>query len=153
MSDDILAFRILKHCFTTFLSLASNLSRDRFNRPAGTGYFPHDSRHIVPGYYLAVPPGQRPFAHRSASHYLSAYGFQPKETVRTTAESLSTFGAENGLTFDKRMHFQTDYIYRDYPAPARRQIQNGHSFRALAPEGGLCYSPSLCIRSGPWPCP
>ena len=29
-----------------------------FNRPAGTGYFPHDSRHFVPGYYHAVPPGQ-----------------------------------------------------------------------------------------------
>src|ERR1700722_10887484 len=31
---------------------------DRFNRPAGTGYFPHDSRHFVPGYDRAVPPGQ-----------------------------------------------------------------------------------------------
>jgi hypothetical protein len=42
---------------------------DRFNRPAGTGlgYFPHDSRHFVPGYYRAVPPGQKPSAHRGAS--------------------------------------------------------------------------------------
>ena len=24
----------------------------------------------MPGYYRAVPPGQKPFAHRSASHYL-----------------------------------------------------------------------------------
>jgi hypothetical protein len=32
------------------LLLASDLSRDRFNRPAGTGYFPHDSRHFVPGF-------------------------------------------------------------------------------------------------------
>jgi hypothetical protein len=32
------------------------LSQDRFNRPAG--YFPHDPRHFVPGYYRAVPPGQ-----------------------------------------------------------------------------------------------
>jgi hypothetical protein len=30
----------------------------RFNRPARRGYFPHDSRHFVPGYYRAVPPGQ-----------------------------------------------------------------------------------------------
>jgi hypothetical protein len=28
----------------------------------GRGYFPHDSRHIVPGYYQAVPAGQKPFA-------------------------------------------------------------------------------------------
>ena len=34
--------------------------------PLGRGYFPHDSRHFVPGYYRAVPPGQKPFAHRSA---------------------------------------------------------------------------------------
>ena len=27
------------------------------------------SRHFVPGYYRAVPPGQKPFSHRSASHY------------------------------------------------------------------------------------
>jgi hypothetical protein len=26
-------------------------------------------RHFVPGYYRAVPPGQKPSAHRSASRY------------------------------------------------------------------------------------
>ena len=26
--------------------------------PLGRGYFPHDPRHFVPGYYRAVPPGQ-----------------------------------------------------------------------------------------------
>jgi hypothetical protein len=26
----------------------------------------NDSRHFVPGYYRAVPPGQKPFAHRGA---------------------------------------------------------------------------------------
>ena len=31
----------------------------------------------MPGYYRAVPPGQKPFAHRSASHYLSAHGLAP----------------------------------------------------------------------------
>ncbi len=39
--------------------LASKLSRDSFSRPAGTDYFPHDSRHFVPGYYHAVPPGRK----------------------------------------------------------------------------------------------
>jgi hypothetical protein len=34
--------------------------------PLGRGYFPPDSRHFVPGYYRAVPPGQKPFAHRAA---------------------------------------------------------------------------------------
>ena len=32
--------------------------------PLGRGYFLHDSRHFVPGYYRAVPPGQKPFAIR-----------------------------------------------------------------------------------------
>src|SRR5271166_4003583 len=32
--------------------------------PLGRGYFPHDSRHFVPGYYQPVPPGQKPLAHR-----------------------------------------------------------------------------------------
>ena len=32
--------------------------------PLGRGYFPHDSSHFVPGYYRAVPPGQKPFALR-----------------------------------------------------------------------------------------
>src|SRR5258707_12616564 len=45
--DDILAFRLPQHLLSPLLLLASNLSRDRFNRPAGTGYFPHDSRHFV----------------------------------------------------------------------------------------------------------
>jgi hypothetical protein len=35
------------------------LSRDRFNRPAGTGLFYSHPRHFVPGYYRAVPPGQK----------------------------------------------------------------------------------------------
>ena len=51
-------------------SLASHLSRDRFNGsivPLGRDYFTRDSRHFVPGYYRAVPPGQKPFAHRSAT--------------------------------------------------------------------------------------
>ena len=33
--------------------------------PLGRGYFPDDSRHFVPGYYRAVPPGQKPFARRA----------------------------------------------------------------------------------------
>jgi hypothetical protein len=27
--------------------------------PLGRSYFPYDSRHFVPGYYRAVPPGQK----------------------------------------------------------------------------------------------
>jgi hypothetical protein len=30
--------------------------------PLGRGYFPHDSRHFVPGYYHAVPLGQNTFS-------------------------------------------------------------------------------------------
>jgi hypothetical protein len=38
----------------------------------GRGLSTSLSRHFLPGYYHPVPPGQKPFAHRSASHYLSA---------------------------------------------------------------------------------
>ena len=44
--------------------LASNLSRNRFNRPAGRNNFPHDSRHFVPGYDHPVPPGQNTLSPR-----------------------------------------------------------------------------------------
>src|ERR1700722_11599050 len=40
--------------------------------PLGRRYFPHDSRHFVPGYDRAVPPGKKPFAHRSASQLPNA---------------------------------------------------------------------------------
>jgi hypothetical protein len=32
--------------------------------PPGRGLSPSLPRHFVPGYYRAVPPGQKPFAHR-----------------------------------------------------------------------------------------
>jgi hypothetical protein len=53
----------------------SQCQQNRFNRPAGTG--PFSSRHFVPGYYRALPPGQKTFAHRNASHYLSARNISP----------------------------------------------------------------------------
>ena len=43
------------------------------------------SRHFVPGYYRAVPPRQKPFAHRGieAPHNdLSAYGGDPRGNPR-----------------------------------------------------------------------
>jgi hypothetical protein len=49
---------VMKAVFATFLTIASHLSQDRFNRPAGTGYFPDNPRHFVPGYDRAIPPGQ-----------------------------------------------------------------------------------------------
>jgi hypothetical protein len=55
--------------------LACNLSRDPFNRPLGRGYFPHDSRHFVPGYDHPVPLGRRhsPRFVRSLSPALKTY--------------------------------------------------------------------------------
>jgi hypothetical protein len=32
--------------------------------PLGRGYFPHHPRHFVPGYYPAVPPGQKTLERR-----------------------------------------------------------------------------------------
>jgi hypothetical protein len=53
------------------LTLSVGLAAPDHTVPYGTvlseGRFP---RHFVPGYDRAVPPGQRPFAHRSASYYL-----------------------------------------------------------------------------------
>jgi hypothetical protein len=34
--------------------------------PLGRGYFPRHSRHFVPGYYRAVPPGQNTLIHSTA---------------------------------------------------------------------------------------
>jgi len=31
--------------------------------PLGRAILSHDSRHFVPGYYRAIPTGQKPFAH------------------------------------------------------------------------------------------
>jgi hypothetical protein len=33
--------------------------------PLGRDYFPRESRHLVPGYYQPVPPGQKPFTPRA----------------------------------------------------------------------------------------
>jgi hypothetical protein len=46
------------------ISCHSGLTMDR---PSGTGTSLHRyPRHFVPGYYQPVPPGQKPFARRSA---------------------------------------------------------------------------------------
>src|ERR1700722_10443498 len=47
--------------------------------PLGRGYFPDDPRHFVPGYYRAVPPGQKPFAHQSASSSVSKRPGSPRQ--------------------------------------------------------------------------
>jgi hypothetical protein len=44
--------------------------------PPGRGFSAWLPRHFVPGYYQPVPPGQKPFAHRKASHAISAYGVE-----------------------------------------------------------------------------
>jgi hypothetical protein len=71
--------------------LTSNLSRDPFNRPAGTGLFPHDSRHFVPGYYRALPPGQSHSPIETPRIILAPIGLKP------WAESCNPVGA-NSLT-------------------------------------------------------
>ena len=60
-----------------FLLLASNLNRDPFNRPAGTGYFPHDSRHFVPGWPFG-PAGLDILGHPKGENRI-AHGLQPWE--------------------------------------------------------------------------
>jgi hypothetical protein len=57
--------------------LASNQNRDPFNRPAGTGYFPHESRHFVPGYYQPVPPGRKALAYPGPRIKLALMGVPP----------------------------------------------------------------------------
>jgi hypothetical protein len=55
-------------------SLSSKAEIGSIVVPLGRGYFTRDSRHFVPGYYRAFPPGQKPFPHRSASHYRETAG-------------------------------------------------------------------------------
>ena len=38
--------------------------------PLGRGYFPHHPRHFVPGYYRAVPPGQKTIVQSTAEALL-----------------------------------------------------------------------------------
>jgi hypothetical protein len=61
--------------------------RDRFNRPAGTGLFSSASRHFVPGYYRAVPPGQKPSPIEVHRIILALMGLKP------WAKSFGPFGA------------------------------------------------------------
>jgi hypothetical protein len=55
---------------------------DRFNRPARRGYFPRDSRHVVTGYYRAVPPGQNHSSIEAPRNYPSAYGVETLGNVQ-----------------------------------------------------------------------
>ena len=48
--------------------LLLSLPSTHFDRPSGTGVSASLPRHFVPAYYQPVPPGQKPFAHRRASH-------------------------------------------------------------------------------------
>jgi hypothetical protein len=48
-------------------------------------------RHFVPGYYRAVPPGRKPFSHRSASHYLSAYEVDSLVRRKNSSERRTRF--------------------------------------------------------------
>src|SRR5580700_4868039 len=43
---------------TVEVIVSPNVSRIGSIVPLGRGHFPRDSRHFVPGYYRAVPPGQ-----------------------------------------------------------------------------------------------
>src|SRR5271166_2634920 len=45
--------------------------------PLGRGYFPHNPRHFVPGYYQPVPPGQKPFGPRAPRLKLTRMGACP----------------------------------------------------------------------------
>jgi hypothetical protein len=65
----------------TFLLLASHLSQDPFNRPAGTGLFSHDSRHFVPGYYQAVPLGQKTCSPPRLRIKLALMGHRPQAAI------------------------------------------------------------------------
>ena len=60
------------------------------------------SRHFVPGYYQPVPPGQKPFAHRSieAPHnYLSAYGLNGTKLRRMWAIYFVLASPQNPAQF------------------------------------------------------
>jgi hypothetical protein len=59
----------------TLLPTILNLGEIRLIVPLGRGNFPHDSRHIVPGYYQAVPPDKKPFAPGAPRVKLTLTGF------------------------------------------------------------------------------
>src|SRR5271165_345398 len=71
------------HISTTQLPSATDrpvLPSGRDFHPSVGAYFQaHLPRHFVPGYYQPVPPGQKPFAHRTPRIKLALMGFQPWE--------------------------------------------------------------------------
>jgi hypothetical protein len=83
------------------------------------------------------------------NHSLGGFDLFRNANSALRRHSLAT---SRRVTFDKRTHFWTDYKDRDYSAWAHRQIRNGLPFHSLAPEVGVCNSPSPCIRSGLLPC-
>jgi hypothetical protein len=81
-----------------------------FDRPSGTGSLCIATRHFVPGYAQPVPPGQKPFTHRSASHQVSAYGVCPGNAFYSPGCSTSD------LLSQKR------HRDRRYPCHHRRRV-------------------------------
>src|SRR5271157_5896758 len=59
------------------LGSASSWAEIRSIVPVGRGYFPHNPRHFVPGYYQPVPPGQKPFGPRAPRLKLTRMGVRP----------------------------------------------------------------------------
>src|SRR5271166_438123 len=64
--------------------------------PLGPGYFRHNRRHFVPGYYQPVPPGQKPFGPRAPRLKLTHMGARPYHAKRAaTSGDYSTFAPSN----------------------------------------------------------
>jgi hypothetical protein len=63
--------------------------------PLGRGYFPHQPRHFVPGYYRAVPPGQKPpLGRRSESTSWFRDMFKPREMSSSKEQTASEDGGD-----------------------------------------------------------
>jgi hypothetical protein len=128
--------------------------------PYPTGRFSRGTlyRHFVPGYDQHVPPGQKPSAHRSASHYPSADGVSTLGFIhkseerrilakhrlvvrRTQAGSLCSIGLP-----DCRANSQSHPgSYRREPAVTAPRRQSSIGFQPV-----ICScrrtTPAMCIK-------
>jgi hypothetical protein len=64
---------------------------DAFDRPSGTGLSASLSRHFVPGYYRAVPPGQNNSPIEAPRIKLARVEFQPWESKAICLNSVCPF--------------------------------------------------------------
>src|SRR5271166_3308263 len=91
-ADNFTASAVCCRLMSSTLGSASSWAEIRSIVPLGRGYFSHNPRHFVPGYYQPVPPGQKPFGPRAPRLKLTRMGACPyrRQAPSRLLESLAS---------------------------------------------------------------